>query len=47
MKKFFAAVVSVAALSGSLFADGVEYKFEIGRKAVLLNGSAKRKMLWK
>ena len=28
MKKFFAAVVSVAALSGSLFADGVEYKLE-------------------
>ena len=28
MKKFFAAVVSVAALSGSLFADGVEFKLE-------------------
>ena len=28
MKKIFAAVVSVAALSGSLFADGVEFKLE-------------------
>ena len=26
MKKIFAAVVSAAALSGSLFADGVEFK---------------------
>ena len=28
MKKFFAAVVSVAAIGGSLFADGIEYKLD-------------------